>query len=163
MRFRFAASPWLSCSISWEEEPFPWEGERVLLLSHVDCGFSLPPHPFLLDFLSFTGSQLHHIVPNTITLLASFFTLCEGFLSIEPHWHLFRSIYTIKPQKVKKSGEDGSLEVNHLCGGLFIARKEGAEYFASSLPDSVRNWQNSWFYCKVEEGVRTLPPYSDVR
>ena len=68
-----------------EEEPFPQEGERVLLLSDVDRGFSLPPHPFLLDFLSFTGSQLHHIVPNTITLLASLFTLCEGFLGIEPH------------------------------------------------------------------------------
>ena len=29
----------------------------------------------------------------------------------------------------------------------------------------MRNWQNSWFYCKVEEGpgIRTLPPYSDVR
>ena len=101
-----------------EEEPFPQEGERVLLLSHVERGFSLPPHPFLLDFLAFTGSQLHHIVPNTITLLASFFTLCEGFLVIEPHWHLFCSIYTIKPQKVKKSGEDGSMEINHLCGGF---------------------------------------------
>jgi len=146
-----------------EEQPAPQEGERVLLLSHIDRGFSLPPHPFLLDFLAFTGSQLHHIVPNTITLLASFFTLCEGFIGIEPHWHLFRSIYTIRPQKVKKSGEDGSMEVNHLCGGLFIARKQGTQYFPSSLPDSVRNWQNSWFYCKVDEGTRTLPPYSDVR
>ena len=27
----------------------------------------------------------------------------------------------------------------------------------------MRNWQNSWFYCKVDEGTRTLPPYSDVR
>ena len=108
-----------------EEEPFPREGERVLFLSHVDRAFSLPPHPFLLDFLAFTGSQLHHIVPNAITLLASLFTLCEGFLGIEPHWHLFRSIYTIKPQKVKKSGEGGSLEMNHLCGVLFLARKQG--------------------------------------
>src|SRR4051812_32585217 len=67
-----------------EEEPFPQENECVLLLSHVDRGFSLPPHPFLLDFLAFTRSQLHHLVPNSITLLASFFSLCEGFLGIDP-------------------------------------------------------------------------------
>ena len=97
-----------------EVEPHPREDERVLLLSHVDRGFSLPPHPFLLDFLAFTGSQLHHIVPNSITLLASLFSLCEGFLGIDPHWNLFRTIYTIKPQKIKKSGE---AEINHLCGG----------------------------------------------
>src|SRR3954465_3510513 len=84
-----------------EEEPLPQEGERVLLLSHVDRGFSLPPHPFLLDFLAFTGSQLHHLVPNAITLFSSFFSLCEAFLGIEPHWHLSRSIYIIRRQKVK--------------------------------------------------------------
>lgn len=84
-----------------EEEPLPQDGERVLLLPHVDRGFSLPPHPFLLDFLQFTGSQLHHVVPNTITLLASFVTLYEGFLGIKPHWHLFRSIYAIKPRRLR--------------------------------------------------------------
>ena len=135
------------------------------MLSHVDRGFSLPPHPFFLDFLAFTDAQLHHIVPNAVTLLSSFFTLCEGFLGIEPHWHLFRSIYAIKPQKAKKSEEGGGVEFNHLCGGLFLAKKQGVQYFASCVPDSVKNWQNSWFYCKVAEGpgVRTLPPYSDVR
>ena len=29
-----------------ESEPQPREGERVLLATHVDRGFSLPPHPF---------------------------------------------------------------------------------------------------------------------
>lgn len=148
-----------------EEEPLPWDDERVLLLSHVDREFSLPPHPFLLDFLAFPGSQLHHLVLNAITLLSSFVTLCEGYIGIEPHWHLFRTIYTIKPQKVKKSGEGGGTEMNHLCGGLFLARKQGNQYFPSSIPDSVKNWKNTWFYCKVgaEPGTRTLPPYSDVR
>src|SRR3954464_8467512 len=108
-----------------EVEPLPWDVERVLLLSHVDRGFSLPPHPFLLDFLAFTGSQLHHLVPNTITLLSSFFALCEGFIGIDPHWNLFRAIYSIKPQKIKRSGEGGGAEMNHLCGGLFLARRQG--------------------------------------
>src|SRR3954469_9243449 len=145
-----------------EVEPHPRDDERFLLLSHIVRGFSLPPHPFLQDFLAFTGSQLHHIVPNSITLLASFFSLCEGFLGIDLHWNLFRTIYTIKPQKIKKSGE---MDMNHLCGGLFLAKRQGCQYFTSSIPDSMRNWQNSWFYCKVDTtpGTRTLPPYSDVR
>ena len=29
-----------------ESEPQPREGERVVLATHVDRGFSLPPHPF---------------------------------------------------------------------------------------------------------------------
>jgi len=116
----------------------------------------------LLDFLAFTGAQLHHIVPNSVTLLASFVALSEGFLGIDPHWNLFCYIYTLKPQKVKKSGE---AEINHLCGGMFLSKRQGVQYFQASLPDSVKNWQNSWFYCKVDTapGARTLPPYSDVR
>ena len=53
--------------------------------------------------------------------------------------------------------------MNHLCGGLFLAKRQGFQYFSSSLNESMKNWQNSWFYCKVEPGTRTLPPYSDIR
>src|SRR3954469_10476841 len=119
-----------------EDEPLPRGDERVFLLSHVDRGFPLPPHPFLLDFLAFNGYQLHHLVPNTITLLSSFFTLCEGFIGIDPQRNLFRTIYAIKPQKINKSGEGGSAEMNHLCGGLFLAKRQGCQYFSSSLPES---------------------------
>src|SRR3954470_17637749 len=141
------------------DEPLPRGVERVLLLSHVDRGFCLTPHPFLLDLLPFTGSQLHHLVPNTITLLSIFFALCEGFIGIDPHWNLFRTIYSIKPQKIKKSGEGGGAEMNHLCGGLFLAKRQGCQYFSSNLNESVMNWQNSWFYCKVGSklGTRMLP------
>src|SRR4051812_41782023 len=63
---------------------------------------------------------------------------------------------------MKKSGE---AELNHLCGGMFLTKRHDVQYFPSSLPDSVKNWQDSWFYCKVDTapGTRTLPPYSDVR
>lgn len=32
-------------------EPKPHEGERVVLLTHVERDFSLPPHPFICGFL----------------------------------------------------------------------------------------------------------------
>ena len=46
-----------------ETEPQPRPGECVLLATHVDRGFSLPPHPFFRGFLNFFGAQLHHFLP----------------------------------------------------------------------------------------------------
>ena len=63
-----------------EWQPQPQEGECVLLATHVDRGFSLPPHPLFHAFLNFFGAQLHHFSPNTITYLAAFVSLCENFL-----------------------------------------------------------------------------------
>ena len=69
-----------------ETEPQPREGECVLLATHIDCGFSLPPHPFFRGFLNFFGAQLHHFTPNTIVYLAAFVSMCENFLGCRPHW-----------------------------------------------------------------------------
>ena len=58
-----------------EMSPQPQPGECVLLATHVDHGFSLPPHPFFRRFLNFFGAQLHHFSPNTITYLAAFVSM----------------------------------------------------------------------------------------
>ena len=63
-----------------ESEPQPQEGERILIATHVDRGFTLPPHPFFWGFLNFFGAQIHHFSPNTITYLAAYVSLCENFL-----------------------------------------------------------------------------------
>ena len=86
-----------------ETEPRPQEGECVLLATHVDRGFSLPPHPFFRGFLNFFGAQLHHFSPNTITYLAAFVSMCENFLGCRPHWGLFKHIFTCRSQSVKKA------------------------------------------------------------
>ena len=52
-----------------EIEPQPRADECVLLATHVDCGFSLPLHPFFRGFLNFFGAQLHHFSPNTIKMI----------------------------------------------------------------------------------------------
>ena len=68
-----------------ESEPQPREGERVLLTTHVERGFYLPPHPFFRGFLNFFGAQIHHFPPSTILYLAAFISLCENFLGCQPH------------------------------------------------------------------------------
>ena len=95
-----------------ETEPQPRPGECVLLATHVDRGFSLPPHPFFRGFLNFFGAQLHHFSPNTITYLAAFVSMCENFLGCRPHWGLFKHIFTIHSQSVKK--EKTSDEKTHV-------------------------------------------------
>ena len=102
-----------------ESEPQPREGERVLLATHADRGFSLPPHPFFRGFLNFFGAQLHHFTPNSIVYLAAFISLCENFLGCRPHWGLFKHIFTCRSQTVKKANpSDERTQVIQMCGVL---------------------------------------------
>ena len=147
-----------------EIEPQPLEGECVLIATHVDRGFSLPPHPFFRSFLNFFGAQLHHFTPNSIVYLAAFVSLCENFLGCRPHWGLFKHIFTCRSQSVKKAkSSDDKTQVIQMCGGLGIQMRSKSSFPAMTLPDSVRGWQSTWFYCKDQPtpGQATgLPPFS---
>ncbi|KAI5014102.1 hypothetical protein ZWY2020_055492 [Hordeum vulgare] len=123
-----------------ELEPAPREGERVLLVTHVEQGFSLPPHPFFHGFLFYFGIQLHHLPPNTVAYLSTFITLCECFLGCPPHWGLFKNIFTTRSQTVKKKNPgDTRASVIQLCGGLGIQKRNRSTYPPMTLPESVRN------------------------
>ena len=107
-----------------EMEPQPRPGECVLLATHVDRGFSLPPHPFFRGFLNFFGAQLHHFSPNTITYLAAFVSMCENFLGCRPHWGLFKHIFSIRSQLVKKANtSDEKTHVIQMCVGVGFPKK----------------------------------------
>ena len=147
-----------------EAEPQPREGERILLTTHLERGFSLPPHPFFRNFLSFFGAQLHHFPPNAIAYLAAFVTLCECFLGCSAHWGLFKHIFTVRSQAVKKpkSSEDKT-HVIQLCGGLGLQKRKGSEFPTLNLLESVRGWQSTWFYCNdvaVPNMSTGLPPFT---
>jgi hypothetical protein len=51
-----------------------------MLKSHIDRGFSLPPPYFLKGILRHYRLQLHHIAPNSFTIIVGFVALCEGYL-----------------------------------------------------------------------------------
>ena len=150
-----------------EAEPQPREGERVLLTSHLERGFSLPPHPFFRNFLNYFGAQLHHFPPNSIAYLAAFVSLCECFLGCPPHWGLFKHIFTVRSQAVKKPRtSDDRTNVIQLCGGLGIQKRKGSEFPPLTLPESVRGWQSTWFYCNdiAAPNMSTgLPPFTLAR
>jgi hypothetical protein len=64
--------------------PAPSDGKIVMLKSHINRGFSLPPSYFLKGVLRHYRLQLHHIAPNSFTIIAGFIALCEGYLGINP-------------------------------------------------------------------------------
>lgn len=102
---------------SGEIEPAPRQDERVLLVTHIRRGFSMPPHPFLRGFLSYFGAQLHHLPPNAIVYLCAFVSLCENFIGCHPHWGFFKHIFTCRTMTVKKADpEGGKTNVVQLCG-----------------------------------------------
>jgi hypothetical protein len=79
--------------------PAPLEKEVVMLKSHVDRGLSLPPSKFLTGMLAYHKLQLHHIPPNSFTIIAGFVTLCEGHLGVQPRGDLFRLYFNIRQNK----------------------------------------------------------------
>jgi hypothetical protein len=80
-----------------ERVPSPPEGYRVMFLSFLLRGLSLPAHEFLRGLLFVYSVQLHQLTPNSILHIACFITLCESFLGIDPHWVLWRFIFCLRP------------------------------------------------------------------
>ena len=85
---------------------------------------------------------------QSIAYLAAFVSMCENFLGCRPHWGLFKHIFTCRSQTVKKaSPDDERTKVIQMCGGLGIQMRSKSAFPAMTLPESVRGWQSTWFYC----------------
>jgi hypothetical protein len=52
-------------------------------------GFSVLASRFIRGVLFAYGLQLQHLNPNRIQQMAAFEAMCEGYLGIGTHWHLF--------------------------------------------------------------------------
>lgn len=89
-----------------EVKPTLHQDERVLLITHVRRGFSMPAHPSFHGFLNFFGAQLHHLPPNAIVYLSAYVSLCKNFIGCQPHWALFKHIFICRSQTIKKSSPD---------------------------------------------------------
>jgi hypothetical protein len=79
-------------------EAFSTEGtsETVVFIAHIERGFGVPAGDFLRGLLQFYRIELAHLVPNSITIIATFIHLCEAFLGITPHFHIWRHFFELK-------------------------------------------------------------------
>jgi hypothetical protein len=119
--------------------PAPSDGEIVMLKSHIDRGFSLPPSYFLKGVLWHYRLQLHHIAPNSFTLIAGFIALCEGYLGINPRGDLFRLYFNIRHNR-DANGDPRN------CGSVSFVPRNGKSYPYITPHDSAKGWQGSFFY-----------------
>ena len=71
-----------------EESPQPCPDEVVSFLTFHERGLGYPTHWFLRG-LNEWGLELQHLNPTGVLHIASFVTVCEAFLRMEPHADLF--------------------------------------------------------------------------
>jgi hypothetical protein len=125
---------------STERIPQPPSGYRVMFLSFLLRGLSLPAREFLRGLLFVYGVQLHQLTPNSLLHIACFVTLCESFLGIEPHFLLWRSIFHLRPNVALSNKPE--------LGGAVIYVRAEAQYLEFSMSASVQGWRTKRFYIK---------------
>jgi hypothetical protein len=85
-------------------------------------GFSVPAGRFIRGVLFAYGLQLQHLNPNSIQQMAAFEAMCEGYLGIGAHWHLFQ--YFLRFTCLR----DGSRAATIGCANLWMKKGRGDDY-----------------------------------
>jgi hypothetical protein len=75
------------------------------------------------------GLQLQHLNPNSIQQMAAFEAMCEWFLGIGAHWHLFRYFFRFTCLRER------SRAVTIGCANLRMKQGRGEDYILM-LPTS---------------------------
>jgi hypothetical protein len=123
-------------------EEFPTEGTRetVVFLAHIERGFGVLAGDFLRGLFHFYRIKLVQLAPNSITIISTFIHLCEPFLGITPHFHLWHHFFELK--KTRKGAVVGKV-------GFMLRRNMKSEYIDLTLPDNTSGWKQGWFYLDI--------------
>jgi hypothetical protein len=130
-------------------EAFPTEGTGEAFLTHVECGFRVPTDDFFRELFYFNRIDLVHLVPNAITIVSSFIHLCEAYLGIPPHFHLWQYFFELK--KTRKDDVVGSV-------GFMLHWYMKPVYIDLLIPDNTTGWKQGWFY--LDNPAPVLPTRS---
>ena len=87
-------SGWKCCFV--EEFPTEHMTETVIFRSFYEKGFALPAGAFFYGLLHFYGLKVTHLNHNSISPIAIFIHLCEGYLGIAPRFNLWQALYRLK-------------------------------------------------------------------
>ena len=77
-----------------EVVPQLWADEVVSFLAFHEHGLGYPAHWFLRGLLNEWSLEVQHLNLTRVLHVASFITIYEAFLGMEPHMDLFRRIFT---------------------------------------------------------------------
>ena len=107
----------------------------MIFCSHCLRGLGLSASGFFRSFLEFYNLQPHHLTPNTVVLLSTFVTLCEGFLSVLPTIKLWGEFFYTKLGTVVAG-------LPAQCGAIIAVRRPGGDnpFPPITLIQSVKMW-----------------------
>jgi hypothetical protein len=69
-------------------------GYVVSFVTFHERGFGVPASRFMRAILHVYGVELHNLSPNSISQVAIFAAVCEGYLGIAPHWDLWTHLFS---------------------------------------------------------------------
>jgi hypothetical protein len=140
-------------------EEFPTEGTgETIVLAHIEREFGVPVGDFLRGILHFYRIELVHLASNSIAIIATFVHLCEAYLGIVPHFHLWHLFFKLK--KMCK----GTVVDNV---GFMLCQNMKSEYIDLTLLDNNTGWKQGWLYLDnpapalKERTGRALAPYPE--
>jgi len=74
-------------------EPRPPKGYVISFAKFHRHGLGAPPSRFMRALCHHYGVELQHFSLNTVTAIAVFAAVCEGYLGMMPHWDLWLHLY----------------------------------------------------------------------
>jgi hypothetical protein len=85
--------------------------------------------------------------------MAAFKAMCEGFLGIGAHWHLFWYFFRFTCLR------EGSRAETIGCANLRMKQGRGGDYIPAPLTSSNSGWHRGWFYLR-NDPEHELPSYT---
>jgi hypothetical protein len=139
--------PPLTKDVEWiisadESVPRPPREYVVSFVAFHERGFSVPTGRFIRGVLFVYGLQLQHLNPNNIQQMAACEAVCEGFLGIGAHRHLFRYFFRFTCLR------EGSRVATIGCANLRMKQGLGDVNISAPLTSSNSGWHRGWFYLR---------------
>jgi hypothetical protein len=131
----------------------PPSGYVVSFMAFHERSFSVPAGRFIRGVLFAYRLQLQHLNPNNVQQMAAFEAMCEGFLDISAHWHLFWYFFGFTYLR------KGCRAVTIGCANLRMKQGLGDDYIPAPLTSSNSGWHKGWFYLR-NDPEHALPAYT---
>jgi hypothetical protein len=122
--------------------PVPVRGYIMACAAYYEQGFGVPLHQFLRSLLQLYGLELHHMIPSGILHIVAFVTLCEAYMSIDPHFNLWNYFFRARLQQ-------GSSAKAAILGGadIFVKFGHGVDpYFHLPMFGPSDGWWKVCFF-----------------
>jgi hypothetical protein len=120
-----------------EEVSMPPDGQVISFMLFHERGLMISSHYFFRGLLHHYDIELQHLNPKGVQHIATFVTLCEGYLGVEPHFKLWKYFFIVSLQKKReKKGED--LPVLIGCARIHLQGHRAYKYVTTACQSPIK-------------------------